>query len=400
MRDQAKRLVSIDVLRAVAVLAVLARHLPFSLRLAPSGGASGGAGVPAVSEAITQITHYGEFGVHLFLVTSGFCIHMSWARTTDGRIAFAGFWKRRLRRLYPPYFAALILSILGLYGLFGVLGGRSGAGMLGYPDWSQFGIDLALLVFLAHNLNGAYTRIGNAPFWSLALEEQLYMLYFPMLHLRRRFGWTSTLVVVAAVTLIWRSVGAMLSPTPGFWFVLRPAHWFSWALGALAVEAHLGRVTLPRALRSFSGFFVLLAVAIAVHPSHAVDLGVPGARVLDDLLFGCAFFVLINASGEWERAGRLGDGAIVRGFAAIGLWSYSIYLTHDPVIAAMKQIGLRLNLGVPGVLVLRAVAAIALGYVFYRLVERRFLNTSKSPSAVKTSVTPAAVPAIAVDRGA
>lgn len=390
MSPTSQRLVSIDVLRGLAVLAVVARHLPFSLRLTPAGGGSGQAGVPALSDAVTRFTHYGEFGVHLFLVISGFCIHMSWARSKDERIRFGAFWKRRLRRLYPPYVVALVCSLLGLYMLFGVVGGGSGSGALGYPSWSLFAVDLGLLLVLAQNLNGAYLRVGNAPFWSLALEEQLYMLYFPMLQMRRRLGWGATLGVVGAVTLLWRGVGASLDAAPGFWFVLGPAHWFSWALGALAVEAHLGRVSLPSWTRSFIGFFVFLTVAVLVHPSRAIDLGIPGARVLDDVLFSAAFFVLINALADWERAGRLGNGAVVRVLAVTGLWSYSIYLTHDPVIAAMKQVGLRLGLGVPGVLVLRFAGAVLAGFVFYRLVESRFLNISRRSRLPE--VTPAPLP--------
>lgn len=393
MSQTSQRLVSIDVLRGLAVLAVVARHLPFSLRLTPAGGGTGQPGVPALSLGVTQFTHYGEFGVHLFLVISGFCIHMGWARSKDERIRFGAFWRRRLHRLYPPYLVALLSSLVGLYALFGILGGGSAAGAFGYPSWSLFVVDLSLLLLLAQNLNGAYLRVGNAPFWSLALEEQLYMLYFPLLQMRRRFGWGATLGVVAAVTLLWRAVGVSLDAAPGFWFVLGPAHWFSWALGALAVEAHLGRVSLPHWTRSFGGFFVILTVAILVHPSPALDLDVPGARVLDDVLFSAAFFVLINALADWERAGRLGNGAVIRALAVTGLWSYSIYLTHDPVMAAMKQVGLRLGFGTPGVLLLRLAGALVVGFVFYRLVESRFLNTSRRPRLPEVTLAPVPEPA-------
>ena len=43
----------------------------------------------------------GSLGVPRFFVISGFCIHLRWAR--EGRIDYRDFWRRRVRRLYPPY---------------------------------------------------------------------------------------------------------------------------------------------------------------------------------------------------------------------------------------------------------------------------------------------------------
>src|SRR5262245_16646268 len=55
-------------------------------------------------------------GVFLFFVISGFCIHLQWARAqasgANSTIQFGAFWKRRIRRLYPPYIIALVLYVL------------------------------------------------------------------------------------------------------------------------------------------------------------------------------------------------------------------------------------------------------------------------------------------------
>ena len=51
----------------------------------------------------------------VFFVISGFCIHLQWARARahhqEGQIQFGAFWKRRIRRLYPPYLIALVLFL-------------------------------------------------------------------------------------------------------------------------------------------------------------------------------------------------------------------------------------------------------------------------------------------------
>ena len=59
---------------------------------------------------------FGYIGVFLFFVISGFCIHLQWAKAkangVEPEIRFGSFWKRRIRRLYPPYIIAILLFLL------------------------------------------------------------------------------------------------------------------------------------------------------------------------------------------------------------------------------------------------------------------------------------------------
>src|SRR5262245_48713387 len=93
------RIEAVDMLRGVAALLVLAVHLPFSWG---SGHAAGSTTATVFPNWTMPFFRFGATGVDLFLVISGFCIHMQWARS-QGQINFFGFWRRRLRRLYPPY---------------------------------------------------------------------------------------------------------------------------------------------------------------------------------------------------------------------------------------------------------------------------------------------------------
>src|SRR6185436_3528207 len=67
---------------------------------------------------------FGYIGVFLFFVISGFCIHLQWARTKaagiEPEIRFGPFWKRRIRRLYPPYLITLLLFLLLATGTAGL----------------------------------------------------------------------------------------------------------------------------------------------------------------------------------------------------------------------------------------------------------------------------------------
>ena len=363
------------------MLAVVVAHLPFSWGLTPTrvGETVVSAAFPSV---VTAVTDYGRFGVHLFLVISGFAIHMRWARRPgeDHVVGFFIFWRRRLVRLYPPYFIAILGSLVGLFVVFGILGRSSSlSGMIGYQSLKQFGIDLTLLLTLTQNFSNASQRIGNGPFWTLALEEQLYTLYFLMLAIRRRSGWPTTLAVALVTTLAWRSLPFFVA-VGDHWYALGPSRWIEWVLGALAVEAYLGRVALPKWAKSRRvGFLVVAAAAVLNLPG--VAWLAPVAVVIGDMVFGAGFFILTNSLVGSERAGEL-TSRIVTLLAAVGLFSYSLYLVHEPAIVAGKQLILRAGV-TPGVLgavimvVFRMTLAIVGAYMFYQLFEIWAIRASR-----------------------
>src|ERR1700742_1749454 len=109
--NQSPRLRSIDALRGIAALGVVfyhaveqgQQHVPNNLLEYPV-------------RALQFLSSFGYIGVFLFFVISGFCIHWKCAKARatglEPDIRFGPFWKRRLRRLYPPYLIALALYLL------------------------------------------------------------------------------------------------------------------------------------------------------------------------------------------------------------------------------------------------------------------------------------------------
>src|SRR5678816_462717 len=105
------RLRGIDALRGAAALGVVLYHaveqgkhvLPNNLFQYPI-------------RLVQFASSFGYIGVFLFFVISGFCIHLQWARTkaagVEPDIRFGSFWRRRIRRLYPPYIITLLLFLL------------------------------------------------------------------------------------------------------------------------------------------------------------------------------------------------------------------------------------------------------------------------------------------------
>src|SRR5690349_11875265 len=105
------RLRGVDALRGAAALGVVFYHavdqsdkvLPTNLFQHPI-------------RLVQLVSSFGYIGVFLFFVISGFCIHLQWARAkaagVEPNIRFGAFWKRRIRRLYPPYIITLLLFLL------------------------------------------------------------------------------------------------------------------------------------------------------------------------------------------------------------------------------------------------------------------------------------------------
>src|SRR6476620_2186971 len=105
------RLRGIDALRGAAALGVVFYHaVDQSQKVVPNN-------LFQYPIRFVQFTSsFGYIGVFLFFVISGFCIHLQWARAkaagTEPDSRFGAFWKRRIRRLYPPYIITLLLFLL------------------------------------------------------------------------------------------------------------------------------------------------------------------------------------------------------------------------------------------------------------------------------------------------
>lgn len=324
-----RRLRGIDALRGIAALGVVLYHaveqgknaLPPNLFQYPI-------------RLVQFASSFGYIGVFLFFVISGFCIHLQWAKakaagTDKPEVRFASFWKRRIRRLYPPYIIALLLFLLLT------------AGTVGLNFTHSFFYDIGMHLLMLHNLdsNTAYTI--NGVFWTLAIEEQLYLAYFLLLFIRIRWGWGVTLAICLLARLGWMILSHVVWLKTGFGIPVpeaAAAHWFTWALGAIGVEAMFGLIRLPGWSRNLRLATVLIVSASALSsylPLISKDTLLHNSSwFLIHPLWGLGFFIVVNrivlAEQSWLRRAKL--PSLVSVFATLGIFSYSIYLTHELII--------------------------------------------------------------------
>src|SRR6478609_8926959 len=133
---------------------------------------------------------YGHEAVAIFIVLSGYCLMLPVVRRDPTRlgVALGRFIGRRGKRILPPYFGALAVSLALLAAVPQLRTSTAGT----IWDDSLPGLDAAAIVthlLVVHNWSRAYGYQINGPLWSVASEWQIYF-FFPLLLLPlwRRFG--------------------------------------------------------------------------------------------------------------------------------------------------------------------------------------------------------------------
>ena len=372
------RLLSIDALRGLAALGVVLYH---AIEQTKNPIPQGLLKWPAL--LIQFLSSYGYIGVFLFFVISGFCIHLQWVRSrrdeNTAGLRFGAFWKRRIRRLYPPYLIALAIFLL------------IGALTTGLTVSRSFLYDVGMHLLMLHNLDPHTCYSINGVFWTLAVEEQLYLAYFLLLFVRTRWGWGVTLAVCLVSRVIWYLLAQALLSFTGFSVPVAEGaavHWFTWALGAIAVEAFFGQLRLPAWCRNLwlgCGLVILGGLMTAYLPSlHNLAIHDSVWLTLHPV-WGLGFFIVVNravfAEDAWVR--QLSMPRVVQLLGWIGIFSYSLYLTHELVVMQSWRFGSWHRFPMLNTLLLVVPATVTAAWLFFRFCERPYM---RKPSPAPRSI--------------
>lgn len=341
VRANRERLVGLDGLRGLAALFVVFHHCYlFAFDTYPVNSGPWWA----------AWMFYGHFAVAIFIVLSGFSLSVQPARA-GWQLGGAGrFAKRRAWRILPPYWAALVFSLLVAWLVIPQPGEA-------VPTGKSVIVDGLLLqdVFGAPTPNGA--------FWSIAIEAQLYFVFPILIWLVWRYN---GLAMLAAMTAVVAAVGILAPHVFAVHQLLRFTPQFA-ALFAVGVMA-AGIVRVSR-YRAWPWSWLALATAVPVVIAIAV-LG--SVWTVNNFLWvdialgptiGCLLAALATNRPQWMI--RVLD---TRPLRSLGSFSYSLYLTHAPIVAIVtgEIVKGRVSPGVPALLVTLAIA-VPVSLVFARL---------------------------------
>ncbi|MFV2102431.1 acyltransferase family protein [Micromonospora sp. LOL_024] len=320
-----------------------------------------------IGHASQNLLPGGFVGVDVFFVISGFLITGLLVTELErtGRISLVAFYARRAKRLLPAALVVLTATLLLTFAF------------LPRTRWSTTGWDVVYSGLYAMNWRLAeqsvdYLAVNRAPsalqhFWSLAVEEQFYLVW-PLLlvavawlvrHRLRTGHLAVALTLVAVPSFAW-SVWMTADESARAYFVTTTRMWELAVGGFIALFAHqFDRLHhLAAAGLAWLGLAAIITAAVMLRPETAF----PGYAALGPTLGTAA----VIAGGL--AAGRLGPAALldVRPVRAVGALSYSLYLWHWPLlVVAEARLGELTALSGAVVIALSVVPAI----LTYRLIE-------------------------------
>lgn len=353
----------LDGIRGLAAVVVVLYHAWLFTGLSGQAVSSGQLAVPRL------IIGHGYLGVPVFIVLSGYVLMLPMARNGTNWYSkgFGNYIFRRGKRILPPYYAALALT-LALIAAIPLLRAAHNTQWDSKIPVTWGGVVSHL--FMLQDVSHGWIEQINGPMWSVAVEFQIYFL-MPLILLLWRFlgAWAAVGITVA------------VSVVPGVLGVAAFAH--PWLLGLFAVGMLAARLTFvrPPARRwlepaALAAGLVVVAVAYREFPA------VRAHGWLLELVIGCLTAAALVWLGRLAVAGR---GNAVTGFFGsrpmlfLGLTSYSIYLVHSPLIGLANLVLLPLHLPlITNYLVLTFIAvplALGVSWLMFFLVERHFLNS-------------------------
>ncbi len=315
----------------------------------------------------------GFLGVEVFFVVSGFLITalLIDERHHSGAISLRQFWTRRARRLLPAlYLLLLVVSIASLLVYRDAAGRMAGdviAAILYVSNWWQ--------IYLQESY---FAQAGRPPLlqhlWSLAIEEQFYLVFPPLFALgmarlgRRRMGWT--LAGLALASGAWMALRFQEFTDPSAVYYSTFTRAAGLLMGALLAVVWAPWRTRGRAAPSAGvvldgvGVMGLVVVTWFFVRVNAFDPFIyRGGMLLLDVVCIAVIAVLVHPASRLHAV--LGVGLL----RWIGLRSYSIYLWHWPIFMVTRP-----ELDVPftgwPVFVLRIALTLGAAEVSYRYVEQ------------------------------
>jgi peptidoglycan/LPS O-acetylase OafA/YrhL len=375
---------ALDGVRGLAILGVLLFH--FVAPVNPKG---------TLDAAITWLFSYGALGVDLFFILSGFLITGILYDSLGDPCYFRNFYMRRVLRIFPLYYAVLVIVFL-IVPAIPAFRGSEIAGLRSHQAWAWlYGVNIYLAI------HGDWVLSYIEHFWSLAIEEQFYLVWplvVWLLGTQRRLFLAFTLAAATA-SFGARIVATLLGASPTAVTVLTPFQLDALAIGGfLAVylrqpdgNALARRLVAPLAV---AGIGLLLLQFIGRHFFEHTDAlqslrGGAFHLLLAALLLRALSAPTSSLSSRFFRSSPMTN---------LGKYSYGLYVYHHFFSYYFSrhatEFALASVIGCPRTVALAIqtiggiAASMAIAWLSYEYFERYFLRLKRFWPASRPIGTP------------
>lgn len=364
---------ALDGVRGLAILAVMAFHFTLRMPDATSG-----------DRLVHRVLGAGWAGVDLFFVLSGLLITTLLLDAKGAPHYYRTFYGRRALRIFPLYY-----GFLAAYFLLVVRTGTTGNDHYLWHEqgWWWSYLDNWWLAFVRRTEPPNYFWTG--PFWSLAVEEQFYLVWptLVLLLTRRRLAVVCAAIIVGApIFRLWLRAhhAALIAP-----YALTPARLDSLAVGALLAVVLADRRIAYVGSRLFMGLGVMAAaISVAVFHAHG------GLWTYGGWEEGPGYTIMAIAWGGLVAAGATAARGTIparmlgaRWLRALGKYSYAMYVFHVPIWAHVwplvfpgNRVPMVFGSHIPASLALGALCGLlsfAAAVVSWNVYEKQFLTLKR-----------------------
>jgi peptidoglycan/LPS O-acetylase OafA/YrhL len=369
---------ALDGLRGIAILLVIPHNADIFSNSAPW------------LWPIALLAHAGWIGVQLFFVLSGFLITRNLLDTRGDSNYLQSFYGRRVLRIFPLYFLTLFIGLIVLPRVM-----QLSAGALASHD-----NQIWLWTFLSNWAQPFGHEVsGFSHFWSLAVEEQFYLMWpFVVLFAAgTRLLWVCLIVVLLA--LLSRILMMQFGAKSEMLYMFTNCRMDALAMGAAAAVLNLMPSWMAWLRRNIRVVLLILFGALlgAALLSHSYAVYDPRSLTIGQSMLAAAF-ALLTVSIGWIPPRTLGYTLRrlleMRLLRAVGRYSFAMYVFHLFILNAfgdaIRDFWSFTGSAIPLLYVLTIIGlSFMAGFISYHLLEKHFLRLkSYFPSRPRAGLAP------------
>jgi peptidoglycan/LPS O-acetylase OafA/YrhL len=360
---------ALDGLRGLAILMVLFHH---ATPESPS--------TTLIGRVSKLLAEYGTVGVDLFFVLSGFLITGILLQAKGGPHYFRTFYARRSLRIFPLYYGVLLVSLVLVPLIWPMTS----------PGAQRIHHDQAWLWLYTSNIKGSLSAVDRPftagwyqfdHFWSLAVEEQFYLVWPVLILIMSRRAMVGVCAVLMAGALALRWWLYQKGDQTNAFYSLTPCRIDELAIGGLLALLGRERIDAAQLRRIAAGVFIVCGAVLVLIWKTDVRAMVIGGTLL--AFFFAALIVLVVCGGPMDFVRRAFNFYPMR---VIGKYSYAMYVLHPFLLAMLgdylsyKRLGAMAHSGGLGVFLYVVIALImtfAAGWLSWNLYEKHFLKLKR-----------------------